>query len=101
MRWHAAYNTSPLTLLFPAAPQTYQVDWEAILSRSSEPFVASVSAWLYPPAARGEETTQGGLHAGAVAQKPARQLPGSNLSDVPLVSEVLSTSRRRLDALNA
>jgi len=28
------------------------VDWEAILSRAPEPFVASVSRWLYPPAAR-------------------------------------------------
>ena len=78
------------------------MDWEAILSRSSEPFIASVSAWLYPPAARGWETSQGGPHAGATAQKPAaRQPPGSNLGDLPLVSEVLSTSRRRLDALNA
>ena len=32
--------------------QNYQVDWEAILARSPEPFVQSVSPWLYPPAAR-------------------------------------------------
>lgn len=35
-------------------PQGYQTDWEAILSQSVEPFLASVSAWLYPPEARGE-----------------------------------------------
>ena len=33
-------------------PQNYQVDWEAILARSPEPFIQSVSPWLYPPAAR-------------------------------------------------
>ena len=32
--------------------QNYQVDWEAILARSPEPFIQSVSPWLYPPAAR-------------------------------------------------
>ena len=36
--------------------QNYQVDWEAILARSPEPFIQSVSPWLYPPAAR--ETLQ-------------------------------------------
>ena len=28
------------------------MDWEAILARSPEPFIQSVSPWLYPPAAR-------------------------------------------------
>ncbi|KAL3145349.1 hypothetical protein ABBQ38_001606 [Trebouxia sp. C0009 RCD-2024] len=37
-------------------PKNYQVDWEAILARSPEPFIQSVSPWLYPPAAR--ETLQ-------------------------------------------
>lgn len=37
-------NFSPL--------QDYQVDWEAILARSPNPFIQSVSPWLYPPAAR-------------------------------------------------
>lgn len=32
------------------------MDWEAILARSPEPFIQSVSPWLYPPAAR--ETLQ-------------------------------------------
>lgn len=34
--------------------QGYQTDWEAILSQSVEPFIGSVSQWLYPPEARGE-----------------------------------------------
>ncbi|KAL3144958.1 hypothetical protein ABBQ32_003464 [Trebouxia sp. C0010 RCD-2024] len=37
-------------------PKNYQVDWEAILARSPEPFIQSVSPWLYPSAAR--ETLQ-------------------------------------------
>ncbi len=34
---------------------TLQVDWEAILSENPEDFKASVSKWLYPPAAKGED----------------------------------------------
>ena len=32
--------------------QGYQVDWEAILSPNPAAFIASVSPWLYPAAAR-------------------------------------------------
>ena len=74
----------------PACVQGYQVDWEAILSRSSEPFVASVSAWLYPPAARGEPA----------AQAP-HQAPAPELAQLPAVKQVLGSARARLEALNA
>ena len=70
--------------------QNYQVDWEAILSRSREPFIASVSAWLYPPAARAARGTANGLEAEAVL----------NVSALPPVREVLATSRQRIEALN-
>ena len=68
----------------------YQVDWEAILSRSSDPFVTSVSAWLYPPAARGEPA----------AQVP-QQAPAPELAQLPAVKELLGSARSRLDVLNA
>ena len=70
--------------------QRYQVDWEAILSRSSEPFIASVSAWLYPPPACGE-------HA---AQAP-QQAPAPELAQLLAVKQLLGTARSRLEALNA
>lgn len=34
-------------------PKDSQVDWEAILSRTPEAFIASVSKWLYPAAVVG------------------------------------------------
>ena len=47
--------------LLHGAHQAYQVDWEAILSRSAEPFIASVSSWLYPPrGARGPHSSRSG-----------------------------------------
>ena len=72
---------------FPVALQAYQVDWEAILARSADPFIASVSPWLYPPAARGEPN--------------ASLEHGHEFESLPPVKDVLSTARRRLDALNA
>ena len=69
--------------------QGCQVDWEAILSRSPKPFVASVSAWLYPPAARGQP-----------AARPAQLAPELELEQLPLVKQLLGTARWRLEALN-
>ena len=66
------------------------MDWEAILSRSSEPFIASVSSWLYPPAARGEPA----------AQAP-QQASAPELAQLPAVKQLLGTARSRLEALNA
>ena len=90
--------------LLHGAHQAYQVDWEAILSRSAEPFIASVSSWLYPPAARGDPTAaaaEAGVGAGAAASARQQHAPGSNLEALPLVRDVLATGRQRLDALNA
>ena len=69
--------------------QGYQVDWEAILSRSPEPFIASVSAWLYPPAARGDRA----------AQVPTLA-PALDPEQLPPVKQLLGTARWRLQALN-
>ena len=69
--------------------QGYQVDWEAILSRSPEPFIASVSAWLYPPAARGDQAAE----APTLASAP-------NPEQLPPVRHLLGTARWRLQALN-
>ena len=70
--------------------QNYQVDWEAILSRAREPFIASVSAWLYPPAARAAPGAADGSEVDA----------GLDVSALPPVREVLATSRQRIEALN-
>ncbi|BDA45969.1 probable UDP-N-acetylglucosamine-peptide N-acetylglucosam at N-terminal half [Coccomyxa sp. Obi] len=70
-------------------PKAYQVDWEAILARSADPFIASVSPWLYPPAARGEP------------RPPQPAAAAFEIETLPAVKNVLSTARRRLDALNA
>lgn len=71
--------------------QTYQVDWEAILAQSVEPFIDSVSPWLYPPAAKGMPT--------AVPER----LIGVDFEfdQLPHIRGVLSSARRRLDALNS
>lgn len=69
--------------------QGYQVDWEAILSRAPGPFIASVSAWLYPPAAQGEPA----------ARAPSKA-PSLELEQLPLVNELVGTARLRLEALN-
>ncbi len=63
------------------------MDWEAILSRSSEPFIASVSAWLYPSAACGEPAAQA--------------TPAPELAQLPAVKQLLGTARLRLEVLNA
>lgn len=70
--------------------QAYQVDWEAILSRSVEPFIASVSSWLYPAAAQ----------SGTIANTPAPEA-AKEFASLPPVKTVLSTVRQRLNAMNA
>ena len=72
-----------------ACVQGCQVDWEAILSRSPEAFVASVGAWLYPPAAWGQP-----------AARPPQLAPDLELEQLPLVKQLLGTARWRLEALN-
>ena len=69
--------------------QGYQVDWEAILSRSPKPFIASVSGWLYPPAARGDRAAQALILA-----------PAPDPEQLPPVKQLLGTARWRLQALN-
>ena len=71
------------------AVQAYQVDWEAILAQSADPFIASVAPWLYPAAARGEPGP------------PQPAAAALDIETLPAVKTVLSTGRRRLDALNA
>ena len=65
------------------------MDWEAILSRSPQAFVALVSAWLYPPAARGQP-----------AARSPQLVPDLELEQLPLVKALLGTARWRLEALN-
>lgn len=69
-------------------PKHYQVDWEAILNTHPEHFIASVSKWLYPEQARG------GI------EPPARSELFPDVMTLPLVSDLLSTPRHRIEALN-
>ncbi|KXZ44388.1 hypothetical protein GPECTOR_68g359 [Gonium pectorale] len=77
-----------------AIPKDYQVDWEAILAQHPDQFIASVSAWLYPPQAKGlpAPAADGAATPAAAAFPP--------MSSLPPVSEVLGTIRHRLIALN-
>ena len=70
----------------PAGEQDYQIDWEALLCQHCPDFVASVSSWLYPPAARGET-------GGSTQHQWDPTL-------LPRVDELLPTLRNRLEALN-
>lgn len=99
------------------------MDWEAILAQHPDQFIASVSPWLYPPAARGEaqgqqqQQGQGAVAGeGAGAEAPAvaavagtegTAAGGSGgapvfppVDTLPRVPEVLGTIRQRLVALN-
>ena len=93
-------------VLLAAVPQSYQTDWEAILSRSPEPFIASVSKWMYPAAARGAAAVSHGESSvptsiNADGQQEAAGVPvPPPVATLPLVKEVLDTMRARLDALN-
>ena len=77
-----------------ARMQGYQPDWEAILSDSPRPFIASLSRWLYPTAVAGfyaaaEESDNGSV----LEQQPS-------VDNLPAVKELLDTMRARLEALN-
>lgn len=139
-RGTAAVGYTMLLALFWAAgmpvvaaiPKDYQVDWEAILSRSPEAFIARLSAWLVPDCVR---EALGGPAAAAGAAQAAASPPrassgggggesggseagsgsgaggadGSKISspkdlpppgELPRAAEVLSTMRRRIEALN-
>ena len=87
--WEQCWQLVLANLQTLACVQGCQVDWEAILSRSPEPFVVSVSAWLYPPAARDQPAAQ-----------PPRLAPDLELEQLPLVKQLLGTARWRLEALN-
>ena len=59
--------------------QNYQVDWEAILSRSPMPFIQSVSPWLLPPAAREALlTAPSGQGLNADSARVEVELPGTS-----------------------
>ena len=91
--------------------QSYQTDWEAILSRTPQAFIASVSKWLYPPAARtptavsssnggtsGTDAFTNGASSEAAAEATSPHVRA--LDGIPVVKEILGTLRARLEALN-
>ena len=85
--------------------QSYQTDWEALLSRSPAPFIASVSSWMYPVEARASGTADNGggtgLASSTEGQAAAAQSPPPPLVDaLPAVKELLPTLRARQEALN-
>lgn len=91
--------------------QSYQTDWEAILSRTPQAFIASVSKWLYPPAARTPTPASGskggtsgtdGFTGGATSEAAAGITPPHvrALDGIPVVKEIMGTLRARLEALN-
>ena len=74
--------------------QSYQPDWEAILSDSPRPFIHSLSQWLYPKAVSAATAPGAGpCDADASAEQSA-------VDRLPAVKELLSTMRSRLEALN-
>lgn len=79
--------------------QSYQTDWEALLSRSPAPFIASVGKWMYPTAARGGDGGRAPLVNGGLADAAALPLPPP-VDELPSVKELLPTLRARLEALN-
>ncbi|KAG1678968.1 hypothetical protein FOA52_013031 [Chlamydomonas sp. UWO 241] len=155
-RGTAACGYTTILALFWAAgmpvtatiPRDTQVDWEAILQQHPDAFVASVGAWLLPPAAReppaapaaaaaagttvtnGAATSAPAAAASTTASNAAAKEPGGGgggasasgrsssssasakgkaapppavfppVGAVPVVCEVLSTLRARLEVLN-
>ena len=87
--WEQLWPLVDAILQTLACVQGCQVDWEAILSHSPEAFVASVGAWLYPPAARGQP-----------AGRPPQLAPDLELEQLAPVKQLLGTARWRLEALN-
>ncbi|KAG2452817.1 hypothetical protein HYH02_002163 [Chlamydomonas schloesseri] len=78
-------------------PKDYQVDWEAILAQHPDQFTASVSAWLYPPQARGQPAPAAAELEAAGSGKVPTFPP---IDSLPPVSEVLGSIRQRIFALN-
>lgn len=72
--------------------QDYQIDWEALLCQHPPDFIASVSSWLYPPAAKGL--------ASAASHASSQSQPQWEPALLPGVTELLPTLRNRLEALN-
>lgn len=75
-------------------PKDYQVDWEAILAQHPDQFIASVSKWLYPAAARGASA------GGAVAPSGTQHLVFPEVTSLPPMNDIVGTIRNRLEALN-
>jgi hypothetical protein len=69
-------------------PCSYQVDWEAILESSPEAFIVSMTEWMAPPEAHD------------LARVCREDWPCAPADELPLVKQVLSTMRERLEALN-
>eukprot|EP00873_Tetraselmis_striata_P024599 jgi/Tetstr1/444863/TSEL_032705.t1 len=79
------------------APKGFQLDWAAIFNRDPEPFVEAVSAWLYPPAARGEAVPAAAASdCGAAFCSPA----DISAPELPPLAEALPTIRQRVRLLN-
>ena len=83
-----------------ACVQSYQPDWQAILSSSPQPFTASLSRWLYPKAVAAE-----GIASDQSKDRPVleHQLSVDNqrsVDSLPAVKVLLATTRARLEALN-
>lgn len=97
------------------------MDWEAILSKHPQQFVARLADWFVPPAgcppARVPTASDADVAKAAEGARaldalcPARKDSSSGSSSgvdygfpdvesLPLVAEVLETHRQRLDALN-
>jgi hypothetical protein len=73
-------------------PKRYQVDWEAILNTDPDHFITSVSKWLYPDKARGlDDSTSTSLATSDLFP---------DIITLPMVSELISTPRYRIEALN-
>ena len=83
-----------LTLTNVARSQSYQPDWEAILSESPRPFISSLSKWLYPAAASHAP------HAKFEMANDTASAEQSGIESLPAVKELLGTMRARLEALN-
>ena len=75
-----------------SCPQSYQPDWEAILSDSPRPFISSLSQWLYPKAAA--------CDAAHAEHELGDNKVSTELERLPAVKELLGTMRARLEALN-
>ncbi|CAD7702294.1 unnamed protein product, partial [Ostreobium quekettii] len=76
-------------------PTDYQVDWEAILEQHPDIFTAELSQWFVPKEGRPEEYKDSTRKGSKQVMKEI-----ATPDEVPMVIGVLSTMRRRLEALN-